>query len=414
MTTPARGTTLLQSIIATFAAKMFGAILAVLTSVIVARSLGPEGRGSYSAALALAAIGMQFGSLGLQSSNIYYVARDKSLLPAIVANSIIAAAGFGGLAAAILAVFSWATGTVDQISPGLLILALLWVPFGLAYMLLSNLLIGLHAIAKFNQIEIGMKVATLLLTLAALFLRPPEASAVAAAGLAAQILALIAVWSRLGQRGSLIVARSLTLLQEHIPFAFRSYLASLFAFMLLRSDMLLVQHISGNAEAGQYSIAVAMADMIYILAVTAGSLLFPRLSANQDGVSRRKETKKTLVQIGLAMSALGLVAAVSASAVIALTFGPSYLPAASMFHILVFAIIAYGMNNILSNHLAAEGQPWSAVWVWVAALVVNLALNLIWIPGYGGRGAALASTVAYSLVLVFQAILIFRPRGGAQ
>jgi O-antigen/teichoic acid export membrane protein len=102
-----------------------------------------------------------------------------------------------------------------------------------------------------------------------------------------------------------------------------------------------------------------------------------KLSANNDSASRRRETWRILVQIGLGMSALGLLAAVSAASVIAALLGPSYLPAASMFHILVAAIIVYGMNNILSNHMAAEGLPWSGDWIWVAALAVNVALNLV-------------------------------------
>jgi O-antigen/teichoic acid export membrane protein len=194
----------IRSITATFAAKVGSAMLGLLASVIVARSLGPEGRGSLAAATTLAAIGMQFGNLGLHASNTYYIARDRSQLPAIFANLIVAAVSFGAVAAVVLAVVSRATGMTNQMSAGLIGLALLWIPFGLAYILLANLLLGLHAVARFNQIEIGLKVATLLLTLAMLYFKAADATSFFAGGFVAQLLALMAVWVSLERRASSI------------------------------------------------------------------------------------------------------------------------------------------------------------------------------------------------------------------
>ena len=51
--------------------------IGLITSVILARVLGPEGRGLYAVAATISAIGEQFGNFGLHASNTYYVARDK-------------------------------------------------------------------------------------------------------------------------------------------------------------------------------------------------------------------------------------------------------------------------------------------------------------------------------------------------
>jgi O-antigen/teichoic acid export membrane protein len=405
---------LLRSIAATYATRIVATFLGLLTSVIVARSLGPEGRGSFAAAMVLAGIGMQFGNLGLPASNTYFLSRDRRLLTSIVASSVLVALLWGGIVAAILAAAARLTDMANSTGSGLIELALASVPIGIAYMLLVNLLIPLFAVTKFNQIELGFKIATVILTLAVIACSPAGPFWFVAAGLAAQVLALGAVWLSLRQPMSSLTAVSFDLLRKQVPFAFRSYLASLLAFVLLRSDMLMVQHISGNAEAGQYSIAVAMADSLYILPASVGLLLFPRLSAETDGHLRRRETLRMLVQIGVAMAVIGMVAALLATPFVSILFGPRFIPAVQMFHILILAIVAYGMNNILSNHMAADGMPWSAVWVWAVALAVNVVLNVIWIPGYGGRGAAFASLVAYTVVLVIQAVLIFRPNGNVK
>ncbi|MEZ5850029.1 MAG: hypothetical protein R3D68_05165 [Hyphomicrobiaceae bacterium] len=55
-----------RDVLATFGTKMAAAGVGLLTSVLVARSLGPDGRGAFATVMTLAAIGMQFANLGLR------------------------------------------------------------------------------------------------------------------------------------------------------------------------------------------------------------------------------------------------------------------------------------------------------------------------------------------------------------
>src|SRR3989442_8842856 len=72
----------------TFATRVFLIGAGVVASVMVARALGPEGRGLYAVAGALAGVGVQFGNLGLHSANTYFAARDRGLLPRLAGNSL--------------------------------------------------------------------------------------------------------------------------------------------------------------------------------------------------------------------------------------------------------------------------------------------------------------------------------------
>jgi Na+-driven multidrug efflux pump len=55
---------------------------------------------------------------------------------------------------------------------------------------------------------------------------------------------------------------------------------------------------------------------------------------------------------------------------------------------------------VFMNFLASCGMPLVAVYSPLVALVVNVALNLALIPRMGFAGAALASSVAYALMLL--------------
>ena len=63
-------------------------IVGFVTSVIIARTLGPEGRGMFAMAVTLGAIGVQFTNLGLHGSNTYYASRDTQLLSPLLGNSL--------------------------------------------------------------------------------------------------------------------------------------------------------------------------------------------------------------------------------------------------------------------------------------------------------------------------------------
>ncbi len=403
---------LARSIAVTFGAKIVGAMLALVTSVIIARTLGPEGRGAFAAVSALAGIGSQFANLGLQASNSYYLARDRSLLPTVAANSAAVSLVAGLTAASVLAVYALWSGMAADVGSGLLTVALLGIPVSLAYMLFVGLLIPMSKVGQFNRVEIAIKILTLILILGVSLLdSAPTALQFLFAGLVAQIVMVVAAWRSINLPVGTLSKLSLPQLLEHLPFAFRAHLASFFAFLLVRIDMLMVQQISGNAEAGYYSIAVSMADLLYMFPATVGALLFPRLSAVNDESSRLRATLKALLGTAVAMSLMAIAAVFLAAPLIGLMFGERFLPAAPMFHVLALAIVAYGLNNVLSNHMASIGLPWKGVWLWLVGVVVNIVLNLYWIPAYGGWGAAMASLVAYVLVLIVQTGVVFGVRG---
>jgi Na+-driven multidrug efflux pump len=43
------------------------------------------------------------------------------------------------------------------------------------------------------------------------------------------------------------------------------------------------------------------------------------------------------------------------------------------------------------------GKPYLAIYVFLPALIINILLNFLWIPEYGGKGAAWASDISYAV-----------------
>lgn len=373
--------------------------ISLVTSVAIARVLGPEGRGLYAVAASIGAIGVQFGNLGLSVSNTYFVAKSRDLLPALVGNSLLVSLVLGGGGGLMAYLVSLAWPHLMPLDGPLLLLALAGVPMGLAYMLLQNLLMGLEDTRSFNAIELATKLLGAALIGAVIFFGSIQVEPLFAMGLLVQVLGAAWVLWRLKPHLDRMAQASWAAFKDSVRYGIRVYLGSFFAFMLLRADLLMVDAMLGAEQTGYYSLAVTMADMLYMLPSVLALILFPKLVRLGSPERQWSMTLRAMGLLALAMALLAAIAVWVAPPLVGLLFGAEFLPLLPAFNVLAPAMVFYGVNNLVSNYLGARHFPWMSVFIWFSAMVLNLGLNLVLIPSHGIMGAALASLIAYAGVL---------------
>ncbi len=373
--------------------------IGLVTSVLIARSLGPEGRGLQAAIAAITSIGVQFGNLGLHSSNTYYVAKRPSLLPTLVGNSLLVTLGLGVVGSAVAWVVLTVWPSLSPVDGWFLVFALAGVPIGLTALLLQNLLLGIHQVRTYNLIELGTRIGMVAVVLGLILADRVSVVSVAITGLLVSAAAAMWAYLAVGPHLTRPIRVSLSELKQHARYGFKAYVAAFFAFTVIRADVLLCSYLLGDGATGHYSIAVSMADMVYMLPVVAGTLAFPRLAATEDHAERWAKAKSMFKWVAALLVAVAVAAALLAQPAVRLLYGESFLPAVPAFLLLLPGIVALGANTILMNYFAAEGIPPVAVWSPAVASVMNIGLNLILLPRMGIAGASLASTTAYAMML---------------
>jgi len=388
-----------QKVAETFGTRVFLIAINGVNTILIARLLGPEGRGQYAVAIAVAAIGAQLLSLGLQSANTYFVARDPKLLDRLTSNSLLI--GGLGLVVGLAAVGAFALiPSAQPVDLGLLTLAIATIPPTLLVLNLRHLLLGVHEVRAYNMIDViaGVAGAVATVTLALTAAATPASLLAVAAG-----VALVGVFiSARGLRPHVqeLPQPSVELLRRCGAFGLRVWLATGFGLLVLKSDLLVIQFELGSAESGLYSIASSIADMLWILPSVIGAILFPRLSALADSAARWRLTLQTTAGTLAVFIPMLALTALLAPIGIRIMFGAEFESAAGSLRILCAAILFYGTTAVFSQFLAARGFPWVVVGVWIAGFVLNLILNLLLIPTMGIEGAALSSLIAYSAIFV--------------
>jgi O-antigen/teichoic acid export membrane protein len=388
--------------------------LALVTTVVVARLLGPEGRGYYAVAAATAALGVQFGNLGLHTSNTYFVAKQPDSLPFLTGNTLAVSFGFGGLIVLILGViFTFAPGLLGIKGPTLL-LALAWIPFGLAYTLMQNLMLGLQDVRGYNLAEIVSKTVPLLLIGILVLARHVSVASLFSTTLIALIASWLWVARRLQDRFPRRPEVSPIVFRNSIRYAVKAYLAATFCFLVLRVDLLMVQHMLGPEQAGYYSIASTMADYAAVLAMVIGAILFPKLSAVPDLRMKLALTRKATIGTALILLPLLGVASLSARPAVQLLFGLAFLPASLSFVLLMPGMFFLGIHTVAVQFLNSIGYPKSVVIIWGLCSLFNITVNLWAIPHHGIAGASVVSSISYFLAFFFVMWVIYRTGRGLE
>jgi O-antigen/teichoic acid export membrane protein len=393
------------------------ALLAIglATTVAVARVLGPDGRGAFAIAAATTAIGIQIGNLGFHAANTRHAAQQKDDLGGLVANSLLISVVVGGTIGLIV----WLVGTispqlavVDSLS---LALAAVGIPVGLAYLLLQHLLLGIGRIGTYNKLDLMTRLILVGALAAAIWARALSVPIALAATLAGVLVGGLVAAVRLRRESSDRVALRPDLIRRMLGFGSKAYLAALLSFLVLRADLLLVGWIRGSADAGYYSIAVALGDLVYLLPVVVGTLLFARLSAIPDDRTRRGLIRLSARTLAPLMTIFCVIAAFVAGWAVSILYGPTFEPSVDPFRWLLPGILALSIYSLLANYFAASGMPLVAIAAPFGGLVVSVVLDLALIPPYGALGAAVAASIGYVAMLAIGIVGyldIGRPRDG--
>ncbi len=310
----AAGTELRRNVLETYGTRLLVVAVTFATAIVIARELGPAGRGLYAVAVTLGAIGAQFGNLGLHASNIYYVAKDRALLPALIGNTLAVVfaacviAALGGIAFVFWPKLSPVHGT-------LLLLALASVPVGLAYMLTQGLLLGVNEVRAYNNIECGGKLLALVLICILALLHGGTVELYFGMTLASVMVTFL--WALL----------SFAVFRQSISLGMRAYVIAFFGFLLLRIDLLMVKYMLGATEAGYYSISQVLAENTMMFPVVVGLLLFPKLSATKEKEEKVRLANKAVLVTAALMLPVVVIAALAAGPIISMAFGRSFFPA---------------------------------------------------------------------------------------
>ncbi len=415
--TPAGGNPFARRVATVFGAKIVVFGLSLVTTLVVSRLLGREGKGAYVAVTSLPALVGTIGVFGLPSAINFYSARGSSvrglLLASIAFVAVISTVSIGLLWLTLpwleKSIFSAvAQGVGAAAGDNLLRLILIAVPAGMLASFAGTILYGRHEVKLYTSIMVGQAIATLVILVflvGVLRLGVPGAvgGSVAISSLGA-VVVLVAVRhvSVRHPDGAPASIRSL------VSYGFRAYPAGITGYFNYRADVFLIQALMLNSVGplGSYSIAVTMAELIFYIPDSVTTIFLPTIAGSTpeqaDATLARVSRLTMLVTVSCA---LGLIPVAWIGIHLLLPQFSDCLPA---FLVLLPGVVSLSLSKVMTSYLAGRGRlaPFS---IGAAiTLALNLAANVILIPQFGIVGAATASLVSYTAMAVMMLAVVSR------
>ena len=157
-----------------------------------------------------------------------------------------------------------------------------------------------------------------------------------------------------------------------------------------RLDFFVVAALSGAEAVGIYGIAVIVAELLFYPALIVSQVLLPR--AAQLGSGGAEPAYRIVVASTLAIAAVLFVAAPS---LIRHVFGPGFLEASPALRALLPGLICLALWQLATFELAGRGKLFLLSASALTGVAVTLVADLVLVPRYNVRGAAIAATLGY-------------------
>jgi O-antigen/teichoic acid export membrane protein len=187
-------------------------------------------------------------------------------------------------------------------------------------------------------------------------------------------------------------------------------ISGLFYSINLRVDQLLLGNIAGDAAVGTYAAAARLSEVWYFVALAIAASGAPALlrarQASSELYKRRMQQAYDLM-VGLSLP-LAIVVSLTGDQIIKFLYGSQYAGAGAILSIHIWAGPFVYMGAILSKWLIAEDLVKFSMVRHGAGALINVVLNLILIPPFGGVGAAFATLVSYAIAS-FGACFLYPP-----
>ena len=379
-----------------FADKILQLGLGLIVGLWVARYLQPERFGLLNYAIATAGLFAPIASLGLGSIVIRDLSRNSSNKEEIL-GTVFVLKNIGGLMALLLTIvtviFLNPNEPYTQLLVGITALVTLFQPFETIDFWFQSQVQSKYTVLSTNAAYLIMSgVKVILINLRASLL---AFSWIFSAEYALRALGFVIAYQANGNqilRWQFNRKLALELLKQSWPMILSDFMI----FIYMQIDQIMMKQLSSAEELGLYAAAVKVSGLWYFVPMAIVGSVFPSVVKAKD-ISETLYTErlqKLLYLMSLISYAVAIPVMLLAQPIVILLYGKNYLGAAPSLAVLIWAGLFVCLGIARSTWLITEGLlNFSAATTAVGA-VVNIILNFMLIPRYGGLGAGIATLIA--------------------
>jgi O-antigen/teichoic acid export membrane protein len=373
-----------------------GQTLLILTGIIAARSLGPEGRGHLALLMLFPTIISQIVLLGLPRSVIHFVAKDANTAHEVI-NEIKIIIGIQLLLGVLLTYISLHI-YMDyyNFQEDLFYFLVLIIPGLFAQQYGQALLQGLHKFSLFNIFRVlPLFIYAMVLLIAYLANSVTLTFIILMWIIINFLLGLLTLFISVKDIFQPIMKTTNTEQKGILNFALKGFIGSFSPLTTLRLDQLVAGFFLSPTSLGIYVVAQAFVNLPQFISVSVSSIIYPVISRETNQQRQYALLQKALISTMLISLGFVLVLFFSVPLLVPLFFGEEFREAILISQILLIGVFFLASRSVLNECLRGIGKPEISTQTEFVVLAVFLFCGIWLIQNYQITGLALSMSISY-------------------
>ncbi len=378
------------------------------TGIIVARALGPSGRGELAATLLVTQIAAWIFSMGSSEAISYFQARKPEDGPKLLSSWLLVTlplSALGILVTELMLPVIFAAQTDAAID--LARIYLLVIPVIAYQQIFSGMLLGDHDFLYYNITRfLYPALAAVIYAACLIFDAFSVETALIANGAAMAVALAISVYRSLRRHG--LTRPDTALLRHTFKYGVKAHAGSTAGLVNARLDLIVIPAFLSAASVGLYSIATNVTSIITTLTGTVALMALP-IAAREQGAPRPiLVTLQTALGISLA---LAIPLAILAPVLLGVVYGDEFESAAKALRLLLPGAVLGAGVNVLAAGLLAANRPLTVSIASGLAAALSIGGLIVFLPVGGIVAAAIVTSIVYFVEFTVMAELYRRAVG---
>lgn len=370
-------------------------VVNILTGVLTARLLGPEGRGVYTAVTTWPQMFATLALSGLGSAIVFRMRKRPEAVSAVAGAALWLVAVHSAIAVAIgLAALPVLMGRYDASVLMLARMGLATVWVNSTYMMMKQAFAGLKEFGSFNRANLWSQLLYLLTLLAFLPFGPLTANRAICAMFGSSLLALLMMGPRFLCLVRPRLTRCLHEARHLVSFSSRAALSDIVFALVNYADRFVLIPFLPAGDLGFYSVAFSFSRLVQLVVQPAiAAVVFSHMSGQSE--TRGKALHDEAFRFLMA----GLVAGTAAlwlvgEPLLVFTYGHEFAAAITVFRLLLVEASLGVLSQVTVQLFLSRDRPGVVSGIQAGVLCISIGALLVLVPRYGGAGAAAGLVIA--------------------
>jgi len=379
-----------------------------ISSIIITRLLGAEGRGFYTYYILMCNFFVPLLSMGYSGGVSYYVANRVYKIKDIFYTNVITSFCIGLFTASVIYLTYLLGGlgkTAEALPPYLLLSLFVVIPVSACVLYTLK---SLHADNKFektNYLIITRRIlAPTLIIVLALLVFDNRVVAACLGFVLALFYVAVDVFFYIRKTYSPVLTFNKKFVKDSFQYGVKGWFGDLAVTANVRIDQIILGAVASAGSLGYYSIAVMLSELFWIPVKSVGAVLYNQIaSASKNGnFDTALNTFAMMHRILFVATFMVLICFVPFSFVfIPFLYGQEFINSVLPFLLLLPGTLAMITTKFLTKLFTASGNINITNLVQIYSSIISILLYATLIPLLGIKGAAIAASTGYTIGAIF-------------